>query len=174
MRFKDLVCIVTGGGSGIGRAACQPFAAEGAKVLVVGRNPEHGGQTVESIASSGGQAAFAKCDVANSADIQAAIQAAVGRWGRIDVLVNNAAMMTFLPVVDLPERDWDRVLAVNTTMLWENPNVKSGKERIQGAVGEPQDIAAAICFLASQEARFINGTTLIANGGRCNCLPSRG
>jgi len=113
MRFMDLVCIVTGGGSGIGRAACQQFAAEGGKVLVVGQGPEHGGQTVESITSTGGQAAFAKRDVADSAEVQAAVQAAVGRWGRIDVLVNNAATMTFLPVVDLPERDWDRVLAVN-------------------------------------------------------------
>ena len=53
MRFKDSVCIVTGGGSGLGRAACQQFAAEGAKVLVVGQNLEHGGQTVESITSTG-------------------------------------------------------------------------------------------------------------------------
>jgi len=243
MRFKEKVCIVTGGGSGIGQATCQRFAAEGGRVLVVDLNPEHGTQAVQAITAKGGQAAFARCDVGNSADVQAAVKSAVDRWGRIDVLVNNAAMMTFLPVVDLPEADWDKVLAVNlksvfmfckysiphmpqhsaivntssvhaheteagvgryaaskggmealvrvlalelekkkirincvapgavdTPMLWNNPNVKSGKEKIQGAVGKPQDIAAAICFLASDEARFINGTTLVADGARLDIL----
>jgi NAD(P)-dependent dehydrogenase (short-subunit alcohol dehydrogenase family) len=56
--------------------------------------------------------------------------------------------------------------AVNTPMLWNNPNVKSGKEQITGSVGEPEDIAAAICFLASAEARFVNGTTLVVDGAR--------
>lgn len=243
MRFRDCVCLVTGGGSGIGRATCQRFASEGGKVLAVGQNVDHGSQTVQSITSAGGEAAFAKCDVANAAEVKSAVRAAVERWGRIDVLVNNAAIMTFLPVVELPEPEWDRVLAVNlrsvflfckyaiphmpqggsvvnvssvhahrtesgvspyaaskggmeaftralaielepkmirancvapgavnTPMLWENPNVKSGKEKIQGTVGEPQDIAAAICFLASREARFINATTLIVDGGRLDVL----
>ena len=60
--------------------------------------------------------------------------------------------------------------AVNTPMLWNNPNVKSGAEKIEGAIGEPDDIAAAICFLAADEARFITGTTLIVDGGRLDIL----
>jgi NAD(P)-dependent dehydrogenase (short-subunit alcohol dehydrogenase family) len=60
--------------------------------------------------------------------------------------------------------------AVNTPMLWNNPNVKSGKEKIEGAVGEPGDLAAAICFLASAEARFVNGTTLVVDGARLDIL----
>ena len=60
--------------------------------------------------------------------------------------------------------------AVDTPMLWNNPNVKSGKEKSTGAVGKPEDIAAAICFLASDEARFINGTTLVADGARLDIL----
>lgn len=243
MRFEDKVCLVTGGGSGIGRATCLRFAAEGAKVLVIGLNPEHGNQTVQMISSKGGQAAFVKSDVSQSPDVQSAVQIALDRWGKIDVVVNNAAIMTFKPVVDLSEQEWDNVLAVNlkgvflfckysiphmppggaivnissvhahetesgvspyaaskggmeaftralalelesrqirancvapgavnTPMLWNNPYVKSGKEKVQGAVGEPEDIAAAIAFLASQEARFINGTTLIADGGRLDIL----
>jgi NAD(P)-dependent dehydrogenase (short-subunit alcohol dehydrogenase family) len=55
-------------------------------------------------------------------------------------------------------------------MLWNNPNVKSGVEKVKGAVGKPEDIAAAICFLAADEARFITGTTLIADGGRLDLL----
>ena len=60
--------------------------------------------------------------------------------------------------------------AVDTPMLWNNPNVKSGLETIDGAVGWPDNIAAAVCFLASDEAAFITGTTLIADGGRLGGL----
>jgi glucose 1-dehydrogenase len=60
--------------------------------------------------------------------------------------------------------------AVDTPMLWNNPNIKSGVEKVQGAVGKPEDIAAAICFLASSEARFITGTNLTVDGGRLDIL----
>jgi NAD(P)-dependent dehydrogenase (short-subunit alcohol dehydrogenase family) len=60
--------------------------------------------------------------------------------------------------------------AVDTPMLWSNPNVKSGKEKIEGAVGKPEEIAEAICFLASDEASFISGTTVVADGGRLEIL----
>ena len=60
--------------------------------------------------------------------------------------------------------------AVDTPMLWDNPNVKSGAEKVDGEIGKPDDIAAAILFLASEEARFINGATLIVDGGRLNIL----
>ncbi|HKC63629.1 MAG TPA: SDR family oxidoreductase [Pyrinomonadaceae bacterium] len=243
MRFKDQVCIVSGGGSGIGRATCERFAAEGGRVVVVDLNEEHGNETVKAITSKGGQSIFAKADVSNSADVQAALKAAVDKWGKINIIVNDAAMMTFKPIVELSDEDWDRVLAVNlrsvflfckygvphmphgsaiinissvhahettknvvpyasskggmeaftrgfseelaerkirinavapgavdTPMLWSNPNVKSGAEKIKGAIGKPEDIAAAICFLASAEARFITGTTLVVDGGRLDIL----
>ena len=60
--------------------------------------------------------------------------------------------------------------AVDTSMLWNNPNVKSGVEKVKGAIGNPEDIAAAVCFLASSEARFITGTTLVVDGGRLDIL----
>ena len=60
--------------------------------------------------------------------------------------------------------------AIDTPMLWSNPNVKSGVEKIEGAIGKPADIAAAILFLASDEARFINGTSLAVDGGRLDIL----
>ena len=56
--------------------------------------------------------------------------------------------------------------AVNTPMLWSNPNVKSGEEKLEGEIAQPEAIAAAICFLASDEASFIDGTTLVVDGGR--------
>ncbi|MBA4168052.1 MAG: SDR family oxidoreductase, partial [Chitinophagaceae bacterium] len=60
--------------------------------------------------------------------------------------------------------------SVDTPMLWNNPNVKSGAEKVIGAVGKPEELAAAICFLASDEAGFINGTTLVVDGGRLDIL----
>jgi NAD(P)-dependent dehydrogenase (short-subunit alcohol dehydrogenase family) len=60
--------------------------------------------------------------------------------------------------------------SVDTPMLWNNPNVKSGVEKIKGSIGKPEDIAAAIGFLASAEARFITGTTLVVDGGRLDIL----
>ena len=60
--------------------------------------------------------------------------------------------------------------AVNTPMLWSNPEVKDGDEKVTGEVGQPEDLAAAICFMASDEAKFVNGTTLVVDGGRLDIL----
>jgi glucose 1-dehydrogenase len=113
MRFKDKVCLVSGGASGIGRATCRKFAAEGGSVVVIDINEDSGNQTVNMIKESGGRAIFAKADVSVSADDQAAVTTAVNEFGRIDVLVNNAAIMTFKRVVDLDEAEWDKVMDVN-------------------------------------------------------------
>src|SRR5947209_3076974 len=95
MRFTDKVCLVTGAGSGIGRATAERFASEGAKVLVIDRDEEKGKDTVSSIQAKMGAALFAKCDVGKEEDIIAAVQVAVTTWNKIDIVVNNAAMMTF-------------------------------------------------------------------------------
>jgi len=60
--------------------------------------------------------------------------------------------------------------AVDTPMLWNNPNIKSGAEKVEGAVGKPEELAAAICFMASDDASYINGTTLVVDGGRLDIL----
>src|SRR6266480_749214 len=113
MRFKDKVCLLTGGGSGIGRATCVQMAQEGGRVVVINRSDNHGKETVGMIEKSGGSAIFVKADVGNPTDISAAVESAIKKWNHIDVLVNNAAMMTFKPVVELSIEEWDKVLAVN-------------------------------------------------------------
>src|SRR5256885_6309365 len=113
MRVKDRVCVVAGGGSGIGRTTCVRMSKEGGHAVVVDHNENHGNETVRLIRETGGSALFVKADVGNPEDIRAAVDAAIGKFNRIDVLVNNAAMMTFKPVVELSIEAWDKVLAVN-------------------------------------------------------------
>lgn len=245
MRLRNKVAIVTGSTSGIGKATAERFVLEGAMVVIVGRNAESGRAVEQTLRErsanqQAGDALFVPADVSRAGDIEAVVNAAVERWGRIDVLVNNAAMMTFKRIIDLDEADWDRVLdtnlkaaflfskkclphmgagsaivnvssvhaqstsptvvpyatskggleaftrglavecaeqkvrvnalrpgAVDTPMLWGNPNVKSGAEKIDSSdVGKPEDIAAAILFLASDEASFVTGAVLNVDGGR--------
>ena len=94
MRFTDKVCLVTGGGSGIGKAACVQFAREGGKVVVVDVNEQHGNETVQEITQGNGEAVFAKCDVGNPDDVKAAIRIAVDHWQKIDILANTVTPHT--------------------------------------------------------------------------------
>lgn len=243
-RFEGSIALVTGAGSGIGRATAMQLAREGARVGVVDIDREAGNATLELVRKEGGQGVFLECDVAQSADVQGAINRILELWGRLDILVNNAGTMRFAPVVQLSENDWDRVLAVNlrsaflfckyavphmkrasgrrggsiintssvhaqattrnvsayaaskggleaftralslevetqsirvnavaagavdTPLLWSNPNLQSGAEKLEGAVISAQAIADAICFLASDQSAFVTGTVLTVDAGR--------
>jgi len=241
-RFENKVCLVTGGGSGIGKATAVRMAQEGGKVAILDYNEEAGNQAVQKIRSSGGEVMYSKADTGDVQQLEAAVKTITDKWTKIDVLVNNAAMMTFKPITEISVEEWDHVMAVNlrsvfvlcklclpfmqngaivnvssvhahettpnvipyatskggleafsrgisreydsskvrvncvepgavdTPMLWNNPNIKSGIEKVEGAIGKPEEIAAAICFLSSDEASFINGTVLVVDGGRLQVL----
>ncbi len=113
MNFPNHIAIVTGGGSGIGRATSQQLAREGARVVVVDIDREAGREAVAQIERDGGTAIYLYADVSQSADVQGVVNHVVEKWGRIEVLINNAGIMRFQSVVDLPEDDWDRVMSVN-------------------------------------------------------------
>lgn len=244
MRFSNKTCIVTGGGSGIGRATCLQMAQEGARVVVADLDLTSAQATADAVAAAKGAAIAAQVDVGDSAAVQAVVNTAVEKYGGLDVVVNDAAMMTFTPIVDIAEADFFKVITTNlgavfffakyaaphmkqgaafvnvssvhayattqnvvpyasskgaieaftrgfalemesrgirvnavapgsvdTPMLWNNPNVKNGIEKPTGAIGKPEDLAQAICFLASDDARFVNGATLLVDGGRLAALP---
>lgn len=241
-RFEGKAVIVTGGASGIGFAIARRFAQEGAGVLIADLDPVKAEGAAESLERETGSRLWGQaCDVGDEDQVAACAKAAVDRAGRLDVVVNNAGLMTFKPIADFTDADWLKVLrvdllgaaaftrqlfhlagdkggcvvniasihavqteadaapyaaakagllsltrttsiegrpkniranailpgAIDTPMLWENPNVKSGVEKIDKEdVGKPEDIAAAAAFLASDDARFITGTSLAVDGGR--------
>lgn len=115
MRLEGKVALVTGAGSGIGRATALLFAREGAKVLVVDVNTAAGKETVDQIAAAGGQAAFAHADVSKVADCAAMVQAAEKNFGKLNVLFNNAGISHADDddAVKTSEEVWDLTMAIN-------------------------------------------------------------
>jgi NAD(P)-dependent dehydrogenase (short-subunit alcohol dehydrogenase family) len=112
--------VITGAGSGIGRAIALRFAAEGASIVVAGQRAERLAETVHLIEASGGQGLSVACDVADMAQVQKLVETAVARHGRLDILVNNAAKnrpaaTVNETVVELTEEWWQATLAVNVT-----------------------------------------------------------
>lgn len=245
MRFTAQAVIVTGAASGIGLAAATRFAREGANVVLADRDADGLVQAQRKLQLEGLQEILCSvCDVSVEEQVRATVDATVARFGRLDVVVNNAGLMVFKPLEEQTAEDWERVLrvdllgaffftkyafhamtrggaivnvssihavqtepliapyaaaktallsltrsaslegkprairvnavlpgAVDTPMLWSNPNVQSGAEKIQtNDVGKPEDVAAAIAFLASAEAAFIQGALLRVDGGRLDRL----
>ncbi|OGO49689.1 MAG: hypothetical protein A2148_00525 [Chloroflexi bacterium RBG_16_68_14] len=109
MRLKDKVAVVTGAGSGIGRAIALEFAREGAKVLVAELDESSGRAVADEIVTTGGEARFQRCDVAREEEVRAAVQAAVEAFGRLDIMVNNAGVA---------QPDWDTTLAINLSGVY--------------------------------------------------------
>jgi NAD(P)-dependent dehydrogenase (short-subunit alcohol dehydrogenase family) len=244
-RFAGRVAIVTGAASGIGLATAKRLGSEGARVVLADLNAGKAEAAAQEVRSAGAPDAWASvCDVSQEEQVAATASGALERFGRLDIVVNNAGLMVFKPLEEHTAADWLRILhvdllgaffftreaflrmkdggaivnvssihaeettplvasyaaakaallsltrsaslegkpkgirvnailpgAVNTPMLWENPNVKSGLEKIDMAdVGKPEDIAATIAYLASDDAAFVQGAALRVDGGRLDRL----
>lgn len=245
MRFAGKAALVTGAASGIGLATAKRLGSEGARVLIADLDLEKGETAAEETKRAGSPEAFAAvCNVAEEAAVESAVAAAIERFGKIDIVVNNAGVMVFKPIAQHTGEDFLRILnvdllgafyftkqaflkmknggvivnvssvhavettplvasyaaakaalvsltrsaalegkskgirvnailpgAVDTPMLWENPNIKSGVETINLTdVGKPEDIAAAIAYLASDDAKFVDGAAMRVDGGRLSRL----
>ena len=109
----DKVVLVTGASSGIGEATARLLGAAGARVMLGARRTDRLERLVEEIAAAGGEAAFQRLDVTERADVEAFVAAASERFGRVDVLVNNAGIMPLSPLSALKTDEWDRMIDVN-------------------------------------------------------------
>lgn len=248
MRVKDKVAIVTGGGSGIGRATAELLAEEGAKVLVADVDPKGGNETVSAIHENGDTGHFVQADISQEPDAKKISDEAVKMYGGIDILVNNAATFV-LKGFEASVEDWQHSLGVNVIgtalvtkhavehmkkkggaivilgsissflaqpdffaysatkaamvqlcrnmamdlgrykirvnavcpgsiitaasyrhmekvgMTLEEFDAQEGAKTFVGRAGKPREVAAAILFLASDEASYITGSHLMVDGG---------
>jgi NAD(P)-dependent dehydrogenase (short-subunit alcohol dehydrogenase family) len=249
VRLQDKVALITGSGSGIGKATALLFGREGAKVMSVDLMADTAQATAREIKDGGGQADSLQADVSVAADVERMVSTTVERFGRLDVLVNNAGIEVVMPIVQVPEEMWDRLIDVNlkgvflgckyaipqmikqgggaivntasiaglrgfatfgtysaskggvvlltktlaveyaafnirincvcpgiirTPMLERGltavPNPEEALELFRqahplGRLGEPEEVAQAMLFLASDEASFITGVPLPIDGG---------
>jgi len=114
MQFSKQIAFITGAGAGIGRATALAFAGQGAKVAVSDINETTGQETVEQIKQAGSNAFFVRCDVADPAQIEAAINKTVEVFGRLDIAVNNAGIGgKFGKLLDQSKHDFDQMMAIN-------------------------------------------------------------
>ena len=255
MQLQDKVCVVTGSGSGIGRAAALEMARQGGKVVVSDVNDANGEETVAAILAAGGEAVYQHADMRSNDDIVALMGRAVEAFGRLDVLHNNAGihesdLTTDMTVDSLPIEVWDTLMTINLKAVWlcaraAFPHMRDGgggaivnagstasmtgypmcpaytsaKHAIVGLtkcmaidfrtanirancycpasidtsmvskfweaaedpemvksfmtsshlspkrLGKPEEVAKLVCFLASDDASFINGAAYLIDGG---------
>jgi len=246
-KFDNRVALVTGAGSGIGRASAIRLAADGAKIGVADWNATTGAETVDLIKKAGGEAVFVQADVSKVADTERMVAETVKKFGQLNILVNSAAVMLEKTAIDTTEEDWDRIVDVNLKGVFFSakyailqfrkqktggaivnlasvnsffaeggiaaycatkggiaqltralatdhsiegirvnclapgwietpmnakffalgPHIREQASKLHsiGRIGQPEEVANAVSFLASDEAGFITGTMLTVDGG---------
>lgn len=179
MRLDGLNCVITGGSSGIGAATAKRFVAEGAQVLILDINMDAADSLAEEL---GPAAATFRCDVKSEVDVKAAADAAYDRWGRVDVLVNNAGSELNRSYDETTEDEWDRVLNTDLKGPWlmckhfVPPMVKAGSgsviniSSLNGLVGFPLSTAYGSAKGGLVVFTRDMAIELASSGVRINCV----
>src|SRR4051812_34108946 len=182
MRLKGKVCIVTGGGSGIGRATCVLFAREGARVVVADKRNEAADAVAAECAATGLEALGLAADVSRDADARRMVDETVRRFGRLDVLVNNAGYGFAGTVVDTDEQAWDDLMAVNVrgVYLCSKHAIPAMAKNGGGAIVNTASVVAAVgirnraayCASKGAVAALTRAIAIdhVAEGIRCNAV----
>jgi dihydroanticapsin dehydrogenase len=168
-RLQNKVAVVTGGGAGIGRATCELFAEEGAAVVVAERDPATGQEVAQRITQAGGRALFVQTDVADEESVRRMVAAAVGAFGRINVLVNNAAVFVLRGIEATPQ-EWRQALDANVmgVALCTKHVVPEMRKAGGGAIVNLSSISS---FIAQPGFWTYNaGKAAVANLTRCMAL----
>ena len=118
MKLAERVAIVTGAAGGIGRASVLAFAREGAKVTAVDINAAGGAETVALAGDRGNEVVFERADVRDEAQVKAVVDRTVARWGRLDILFNNAGVVLVKSLEETTEGEWDRLMSVNLKSIF--------------------------------------------------------
>jgi NAD(P)-dependent dehydrogenase (short-subunit alcohol dehydrogenase family) len=161
LRLKDRVALITGGGSGIGRAAALAYARNGCKIVVAGRRKEEIDATVLLIMSEGGDAFAVSSDISIAESVRALVATTIDRYGRLDIAFNNAGSEgRFAPITELTEADFDSVIGVNLKGVW-----LSVKHEIEAMLSHGQGgaIVNTSSFLA--EAATVGSSVYSASKG---------
>jgi 3-oxoacyl-[acyl-carrier protein] reductase len=133
VKLQGLVAVITGAGSGIGRASALAFAEEGACVLAADLNPASADETAEQVRAAGGNADMAQVDVTNGEQVEAMVQRAIDRFGRIDVLFNNAGLpQAFTPFEESTDALFDRIMDVNVRGVFYGCRAAIPRMKAQG------------------------------------------
>ncbi|GEC05159.1 dehydrogenase [Streptomyces spinoverrucosus] len=183
-RFSGRAFLVSGGGSGIGRAVALAFAAEGARVVVAGRGRATLDETVALVRQAGGTAVAQVADVARADEVEALVDAVVERFGSLDVAVNNAGVFRGGPLAELAEEDWRTVLDINVTGVFLAMSAEIRRMRTQAGggvivnvssnLGRHKQVPGTTAYSATKAAvtSLTRGAALeyIADGVRINAV----
>lgn len=186
MSNKDKVAVITGGGSGIGKAICLKLGAQGARVVIVDLKQEDGDTVVKEIEAAGGTAKAFSCDVSNQDRVNEVFDAVVAEYGTVDTLVNNAGVAHVGNVLNTTEADMDRIYSINIKGVYNclQAGVKVMQKNQKGSIVNLASIASKIGiqdrFAYSMSKGAVLTMTLsvakdfVKEGIRCNCVcPAR-
>lgn len=129
MRLENKVAIITGGSSGIGLATAKKFIAEGAKVVIADINQETGKKVAEEIGAD-----FIKTDVSKSEEVQSLIEKTVEKYGKLDIMVNNAGVAVMGSALDCPDEDFEKVISINLRGVFLGTKYAARKMKDKGGV----------------------------------------